>query len=520
MVELSGHSIFGLFFSFVFIDFPYYQSIFGTRLGYELGYGNMAKGESTNRQYLELHRGKWRVTLAVPAALRSKLGTRLKRALGTDSLAIANAIKHGVLQELKDVIARAEGKSTTERNFVIREAERLRTHAILIEQQSSPEFRDAVAERFYEIRGNPISRREVGDGDDAVEIETYDPGREQLAAQFKHVALGSSIPFDLHLPTYRTEKLRVKKRTEDDLLRAIERLREWCVEQRIEENVATVSTRMAREFVRNLKIERKLAPRTVKKYVTRLNLYWRWLNYSYFCTENPWLQVEVDVEETPTEELERAFTNSEIARLLMGPAPQELRDAMMIGALSGARLDAIIDLKVGDTEGNYFIFKPQKKEKNRRRVPIHSALREIVNRRREGKNADDEFFPEYPRNTKDSLRERSFKTSNRFTTYRRSVGVDERVPGRRRSLVNFHSFRRWFMTRAEQAGVDTNLLSAMVGHKRGSITLDTYSEGPEGKRARLSIEFVKLPPLDGTPIIEPETLLIGKGAGTRSERKT
>lgn len=473
----------------------------------------MAARNSTSTQYLELHRGKWRVTLAVPQRLRSQLGTRLKRSLGTDSLTIANAIKHGVVQELKDVIARAEGKSTTERAFVMREAERLRAQAALYEQQHSSEFREAVAERFYEIRGKRIALTTIDHGDEVVEIETFDPGRDQLAAQFKNVAFGSSIPFDLHLPAYRKEKLKVKKRTEDDLVRAIERLREWCVEHRIEENVASVGTRMAREYVRSLTLERGLAPRTVKKYVTRLSLYWKWLEYGYFVTENPWLQVEVDIEDTPTEELERSFTNAEIAKLLMGPAPKELHDVMMIGALTGARLDAIVDLKVSDTEGNFFVFKPQKKEKNRRRVPIHSALRQLVERRREGKKPDDEFFPEYPRNTKDSLRERSFKTSNYFTIYRRKVGVDARVPGRRRSLVNFHSFRRWFTTRAEQAGVDTNLLSAIVGHKRGSITLDGYSEGPEVQMARLAIEFVKLPPLDGSPIPEPETLLIGKGSG-------
>jgi hypothetical protein len=45
----------------------------------------------------------------------------------------------------------------------------------------------------------------------------------------------------------------------------------------------------------------------------------------------------------------------------------------------------------------------------------------------------------------------SFRASNEFTEYRRSVGVEEVVKGRRRSLVNFHSFRRYFITKAEQA---------------------------------------------------------------------
>lgn len=37
----------------------------------------------------------------------------------------------------------------------------------------------------------------------------------------------------------------------------------------------------------------------------------------------------------------------------------------------------------------------------------------------------------------------------RFTTYRRSVGVDDVTPGQRRSKVAFHSFRRWFVTSAK-----------------------------------------------------------------------
>lgn len=88
----------------------------------------------------------------------------------------------------------------------------------------------------------------------------------------------------------------------------------------------------------------------MKKYVSRLLLYWKYLKYRQYVSENPWLQVEVMVEETAANEEERAFTNAEIAKLLLGPAPQELRDVMMIGALSAARLDAIVDLKVGDTE--------------------------------------------------------------------------------------------------------------------------------------------------------------------------
>ena len=55
----------------------------------------------SDRRYLELHRGKWRVSVAVPRELQGKLGTRLKRSLQTDSLAVASKLKWVVVSELR-----------------------------------------------------------------------------------------------------------------------------------------------------------------------------------------------------------------------------------------------------------------------------------------------------------------------------------------------------------------------------------------------------------------------------------
>ena len=126
---------------------------------------------------------------------------------------------------------------------------------------------------------------------------------------------------------------------------------------------------------------------------------------------------------------------------------------MRIAALTGARLEAIVDLKVKDCRDGTFTFKPQKNEPGARDVPIHSDLLNTVDRRTYGKAAEDNVFPEWPPIAKkDSMRERSFKASNHFTKYRREVGVEDLRVGKRRSLVNFHSFRRWFITQAERAG--------------------------------------------------------------------
>src|SRR5690606_9215191 len=90
------------------------------------------------------------------------------------------------------------------------------------------------------------------------------------------------------------------------------------------------------------------------------------------------------------------FTEDEMKRLLSGDAPQEMHDLMRIAALTGCRLDPIVCLRVRDCENGTFLFKPQKKEKAARLCPIHSDLKEIVERRTKGKQPDDPIFPEWP----------------------------------------------------------------------------------------------------------------------------
>ena len=112
---------------------------------------------------------------------------------------------------------------------------------------------------------------------------------------------------------------------------------------------------------------------------------------------------------------------------LAGPALERMQDLMRFGALTGARLDAIVDLRVKDCANGVFTFKPQKKRDEAPRRP-HSPgrLRQVVTRRTAGKDDDDSLFPEWPSPKKaGSNRERSFKASNAFTEYRRLVGVDE-----------------------------------------------------------------------------------------------
>ena len=126
--------------------------------------------------------------------------------------------------------------------------------------------------------------------------------------------------------------------------------------------------------------------------------------------------------------------------------------------------------------GGMFRFKRAKKEKRAREVPIHSKLKAIVKRRCEGMKPEDFLFPDLPDAT--ALRPRSASTSQAFTRYRRVLGIDETPPGKRTSNVDFHSFRRWFITQAEQAGQHPHIIEAVVGHRRQGESMGRYSQGP------------------------------------------
>lgn len=468
-----------------------YGYVNGVRTGVRKAH-SMAKMAANDKQYLELHRQKWRVTMAVPRALHERLGTRLKHALNTDSLTIANRLKWPIVNEMKAQIAEALSGNGGDLRAVAEEFRRQRRVA-----QTNTEAEEIDAAISDTVDG--LLGRVVGAEIDAVtgeESPIYAPENAREATQFAKIIAGKSTPIDQLHGQYMAQ-LTVKPRTQGDDRRAISLLKRWCEAEGIAPDFQSFPTkRAAVRFMDGLQaLEPSLSPVTLNKYLGRLSMYWQWLEKREEVPTNVWQGLALSTPETPHDEKERPFTDDEMLKLLHGGAPQEMQDVMRIAALTGCRLDPIVCLRVKDCRPDgVFVFKPQKQEKAERLCPIHPYLAEIVSRRTEGKMPNDPLFPEWPGAKNSSTkRERSFKTSNEFTEYRRQIGVDEVIPGRRRSLVNFHSFRRWFVTKAEQAGQPESTIAVVVGHKRTGMTLGVYSAGPLIEQARACVVAVQLP---------------------------
>ena len=132
----------------------------------------------------------------------------------------------------------------------------------------------------------------------------------------------------------------------------------------------------------------------------------------------------------------------------------------------------------------------------RRDVPIHSALEKIVARRSKGKRPGDLLIDGLPAPDPKGLRKPSAAAGQEFTRYRRAIGVDEQVEGRRRARVNFHSWRRWFVTEALRAGHPLHVVSALVGHEDGQkgVTVRAYfRDGPSAEQFRAVVKSVQPP---------------------------
>ncbi|MDR6827969.1 integrase [Bosea sp. BE271] len=483
----------------------------------------MPSKSTVDARYLEPHGPQWRVTYPVPADLRLRMGkTRLKRPLGTGDLKKASKLKRAVIVEF-DKLIEAERRAM---RLEAKDAESIRFLATPI--QKGLQFRkllddpDNDAEGRQSIRmdidlehglflGKPIGMWDDGTGEEEP-IELYDEQKEADAALFLQTVYPNH--YERRLEDCRKayiEKLTIEDeltaRTIADDERAFRYLKEWCEANGHSFDMRKFTELMAYNFLREMDrlTGRPIANVTKNKYVNRLKKFWVVLRLHELAGPNVWTDQLLKNKIKSTDERERAFTMDEVRRLLMGKAPRKLHDVIMIGLLTGARLEAIVRLKVEEVGKDFIVFQRMKKEVGSRVVPMHPELAEIFKRRTANRKPKDDVFPDWPAAKKaGSMRERSFKASNAFTAYRQREGVDvhDRLPGSRRSRVNFHSCRRWFITHFRRTA-SLNLTRAVVGHSQASVTDGIYAGGPLFHVAMKKLLKVQLPPLTDQPVEDP-----------------
>jgi len=195
---------------------------------------------------------------------------------------------------------------------------------------------------------------------------------------------------------------------------------------------------------------------TAKKHLTALIGYWDYLLRRGKIagnrkTDNPWReQLEPSRRKQGIKEEmmeERPYTDEELLPLLFKEGKrkhdEQLRELSLISFLSGMRLAEITSLTVDCCRDEKIDLSKSKTAAGVRTFPIHSQLKVLFERRMKDKQIGDLIFHEFARmpNAADTM-------GKAFANRRKDLKIDEKVGSRRRSLVNFHSFRKTFVTKA------------------------------------------------------------------------
>lgn len=438
----------------------------------------MAGFKGRARRHLSLRGRTWWFKIAIPAAARHRFGgkTAIVESLGTGHITVAMERRDQRERDALDLfrgVKAGEAVTSTEKRAEWRGDLNRET----IKELLRTDDRDALADAVL-----------------AAEAEA-DRFQGEASERFGN-ALAGRVAVDHHLDDYLREASLADKTT-NEWRGLVKRFARWCAGERL--RLPDIGRREAGRYVSG-----ELAPmnvKTAKKHLSALRSYWGYLERRGLVEDeqsgNPWdkqLQPQRGRKgKAGNGDTERPFTDDELKTVLSGDSGRatdgQLRDAGLIAALSGMRLAEIVTLRVEQTAGGWFDIRDAKTQAGVRRVPIHSGLVDLIEQRTRGKKPGDWVFHELAEE-----RDAGAVTTKRFTRFRDSLGVTDKVDGKRRSLVNFHSFRRWFITKARHAGQPLDVIQDVVGHERGKqpIAFGVYTKGASEGQLRDCVEAVKL----------------------------
>jgi integrase len=267
----------------------------------------------------------------------------------------------------------------------------------------------------------------------------------------------------------------------------------WLLAQGLPPTIEAITKRVAGRYVSEELTGGAARPATVNRKVSSASSYWRWLEKRGHVEINVWANQSLSKVSRPGDpDDKRPFTDNEVRTLLSGKTDHEVGDAIRVAALSGMRLGEIYGLTVAACADGWFDLRRVrvKTKSGQRRIPVHPDLKALVERRTKGKGVGEFLFHEAGPQQGDKVR--SDAVGKRFSNYRQRVGVHEKADGDRQSRIDFHSFRRWFITKA-RVGFDRAVVAAIVGHEAGNITDDVYSGGPDDAVRIACVASVHLP---------------------------
>jgi integrase len=428
-------------------------------------------------QYLQRRYQTWYVVVEVARRLRPLLQgkPRLIRSLRTQSLQEANRLKHPEVAEFKrrlDLVAKAPDAHEAK---VLAKAMGYREQFLAADPR---EVRDPENDETFSERGFVV---------DEIRSEwewLRDRGHKELAEKFISIATADVTPV-AKLPEQWLAEIKgeIAEQTRSQHKAAVKAFLKWAGDDIA---IEQVTRRKAGEYLGTVLLSAGRARRTVKRQLSSLSTFWRWLVSRGLAEDNPWRDHQLGKPKQGS--VRKGFPDDDLKKLLSGNYTDRyhatLQDLIRLALATGARLGELCELKPGDAEqrddGWWITVQHGKTEAARRSVPVHQSVAGIIVRRK--RDATTYLFDALEPGGPDH--KRSWYVSKAFRRYREKVHIAGR-------LRDFHALRTTFIEVMEGAEVPEPTTKLIVGHKRASMTYGHYSKGT---RVELRAAIDKLAP--------------------------
>lgn len=407
-------------------------------------------------KFYEKRRQKYYAVLDVPKALREQLGVsrRFVKSLQTDSESIARIRVLPVIAKWKQeiVLAKASGNSGNQ----------LLDSVVRVRQESQRLKGDGFDEHDIQWIHEDVAYSRSWDNERGEFVTDDIPLADAVS-----VVHGSSLLLAEHIE----EHLDGKDCTAKSKDMAKTTLLAFCKEFLHAEDV---TERRVRDWIiRTMEQERKLSYNTIKRDMSSIKVYWRWLKrYKSLDTAYPFEDILPPVPNKNSKSKSSidiiGFSITDYHKIL-GAVPDKdrnLRNLIILGAHTGCRLDELCALKLEDVSFDRFQIVDAKTNAGLRTVPIHAAITqlvaELVDTSADGYLIDGE-------SDNNQYNSRSGGIGHRFSRLKTKLGY-------KRNQV-FHSWRHSMTTQLENAERPLSQIQRIIGHTVSGMTLSRYSDG-------------------------------------------
>lgn len=245
-------------------------------------------------------------------------------------------------------------------------------------------------------------------------------------------------------------------------------------------------------------LDTDLSDTTKRKRLNSLVLFFDWLQSRRIVHTNPFAGIKIvsikGRKGRNAKEKRRAWTDAEL-KVLLGKLRDDIENAktkpakknaqrmvplVIIGMYTGMRIEEICALRIEDIQEDRFSITDGKTGAAVRVVPIHDELRPVLEKLI-GERASGWLF--------EGLSEGG-PNKNRSWNIQKAFGRRKKAFGFPPELV-FHSLRRCFITKLEEAGTPLMFAKKIAGHKINDLTFGHYSNAELFEERRKAVNSIR-----------------------------